>query len=169
MAETVLMDGYQVSSGDWVWDTWYGLWTATIPRFCALTVGERYSITCGGTRYEPTLAYDITSQADRQMIAIGDLALLDLPTNGSVYAMGDDGTNNILALTARPREEAPGSYTFSVSHIPKSQTIVLKDQTGNDVLYDLPQRLRLDTADGGTVGFVREDSASSADTESAAD
>lgn len=157
MAETLLIDAYTVNSEDWVVDAEFALWTAVIPRFCPLIVGEQYAITCGGIRYEATQARDVSQKLGRQMIAFGNLSLVGLPNDGSEYGIGDDGERYLIAHIYQPIDSPPGSVTITVHQISKEPMILLKNPAGQDVSYPMPERLRVDTDDGGTVDFIRED------------
>lgn len=170
MADTLIMDKYTVTQSEWTWNEQFGAWTAVTPRVCELVPGEYYAITNVANvsevefRYEATEACDVSSLIGMPMVAVGNLWSLGLPSNGSMYIIGDGGTYNMFVYTGASIDFQPPDHTFKVHHESREQTdepvqrqIILRDIHGVEIFYDLPKRLRVDTADGGTVDYILEE------------
>lgn len=149
---------FEVLTGQWVWNSQFGKYVATIPKTFTLTEGEYYRIEVGSAGYKASMAYNITEMLGTEMVAVGATEILGLPGNDCNYVLGDGGTFNMVLCTYLEEGNPPGNHRFIISSAEApSAGIVQYDRSGNRMEFYGKDILRVDTTDGGTMDFIHAD------------
>lgn len=158
MAEILLLPEQQFTSvylegTGWCWD---------IPATFDLVPGQSYRIVFDGTDYE-CVCMDISAMFPNT-VAMGNGAAFGLPGNGEPFALMDYIGGDEISILCLTDSAIQNTHTISIygeeavkPEEPEQPKILLRDHTGTAVGYEMPQRLRLDTSDGGTTEFIHED------------
>lgn len=155
MAEILLLPEQQFTSvyvegTGWCWD---------IPATFDLVPGQSYRIVFDGAEW-PCIAVDISAMIPNT-VAIGNGAAFGLPGNGEPFVVMDYIGGDEISILCLTDSAIQNTHTISIygeeSGEPEQPKILLRDHTGTAVGYEMPQRLRLDTSDGGTTEFIHED------------
>lgn len=152
MAETVIfeeqtLDGFALDEN-------YGAFAYPMnPAPFTLTLGSRYRVTWDGVDYDCD-AQDLSAMI-AGTIGLGDLSSYGMTGNNEPFAIGA----NAAGVTLVASDDAT-SHTVAIYRVTEDATpvgIILRDYRGEETVHYGKERLEVDTTDGGTVQYVRED------------
>ena len=127
------------------------------------TEGQEYVVAWDGETYART-AFSFTAADGSACVAVGNPLVAAQESNGDLFAIVCDTTNNYLHFLSL---EMVDTHTIAIYQIVEDEEpeeppteeplvgIILKDQSGNDVVYEGVKTIVLNTSDGGTQAFSR--------------
>lgn len=150
MAENVILAEQEIG---FALNSDYGLYfTEIYPPVFALTEGETYTVLWDGVEY-------ICQAGPLQFMGmewqvIGNKALLGGENTGEPFGIGSSSRDGVPVSDVIATADTSDSHMVGIRL--EEPGILLKDHTGETVEHEWPEKLQVDTTDGGTARYVHE-------------